>query len=179
MRLFTILPLLALAAASHQPPYLRHRRAAAAHNEREASFPEAQVAPRANTAHAAAHRVIKRTFNKRGEQCRPRAGQLGSKPKPEETATISDQNAWAQGQVCTPEMRLTNETNTLTATAGSSSQSGNGSNGQKDNGNQNGNNQDNKHDDDKHDDDKHDHNDDHNNNGHQGGQTGLLNYNDQ
>lgn len=100
-----ILPLLALAAANpHNPPHMRHRRAKGANRQLESKdLHHAEAAPRSNTGHAEAHRVIKRTFNKRGEQCRPRASPSSSiVAAAEQTSApaIANQNALAQGEVC-------------------------------------------------------------------------------
>jgi len=76
-----LLATLVPALAGHaQPAHIRHRHLAVRQQEQHAG---AHLA-RANEAHADAHRAIKRTVNKRGQQCRPR-GQ--SKPSLSSTSS--------------------------------------------------------------------------------------------
>lgn len=74
--LIAILPLLSLTNAAHNPPHLRHRRVAAAHEAatRDITPVNAQLAPRDDTAHAKAKRAIAGAVQKRGpkQQCRAR-----------------------------------------------------------------------------------------------------------
>jgi soluble lytic murein transglycosylase-like protein len=66
---FALLATLLPAIATHgQPVHIRHRHIAV----RQSQEDHTPLAARSNEAHAAAHRAIKRTVNKRGQQCRPR-----------------------------------------------------------------------------------------------------------
>jgi hypothetical protein len=73
--LLLLLPLLsATTLATHAPPHLRHRRLASetirhVKADQPVYLPRA-ISARANEAHADAHRSIKRTVMKRGQQCR-------------------------------------------------------------------------------------------------------------
>lgn len=66
---FAVLAAILPALAGHaQLPHARHRHLAARHGQAE----KASLGARAQAAHGDAHRAIKRTVNKRGQQCRPR-----------------------------------------------------------------------------------------------------------
>ncbi|WWD21715.1 hypothetical protein CI109_106202 [Kwoniella shandongensis] len=73
-----LLPLLALSTAQAHtitPPHMRHRRLANSVRhitDSEEIVPHALVAPRLNTGHAEAKKIIKKSVKKRGQQCRPR-----------------------------------------------------------------------------------------------------------
>ena len=66
---FAVLAAVLPALAGHaQPPHIRHRHLAARQDQED----KGNLVARAQIAHADAHQAIKRTVNKRGQQCRPR-----------------------------------------------------------------------------------------------------------
>jgi hypothetical protein len=100
---FAILAAVLPALAGHaQPPHIRHRHLAT----RQGQEDKGNLAARAQIAHANAHQAIKRTVNKRGQQCRPRkqatqavpslaASTFSAVPTSASTASSSSE-AWSQ-----------------------------------------------------------------------------------
>jgi len=97
--LYTLLPIIAAstALASHNPPHLRHRKLA--EKVREVVQPESRSPPvaiqgRSNEAHADAHRIIKRSVVKKGQQCRPRATAVNPQAMAVASQSASSSSVW-------------------------------------------------------------------------------------
>lgn len=136
----------ALASSRSNPPHLRHRKAAS-HFKAQRSEGQTDgkaLAARANEAHAEAHRVIKRTVNKRGQTCRPRgvkaADAISSaaaaasssavvSDAPAPSSSIENQQAWAHKSSSTTQWTAPSSTTDWQSPATSSAAPTSGSGG--------------------------------------------------